>query len=232
MDDLFRKLNTLVRARVSDVLGDPLRSRRERTPSGDALDAEVERLRQQINAAIDHEDQLKAKIAKMEQEANLLDIQADEALLAGNEAQARHLIERMQHVRRLIEMARADLSAHQIVASDLIRRVNVLEATVAEAHRQEEVQAAEPSETEADRADQRTPTAESVQRRIDSLSSIVKQAQERIARVTGEQSAQTRNEAEDEAAPESLQQDMPAASEDSESVEDDLAVRRNRLSRR
>jgi phage shock protein A len=231
MDDLFRKLNTLVRARASDVLGDPLRSRRDRTPSGRALDAEVERLRQQINAAIDREDQLKEKISKMQQEADLLDIQADEALVAGNEAQARHLVERMQRVQRLIEMARSDLNAHQMAASDLIRRVNLLEATVADVRQQAETPPAEPTETEVDNAAEETPTAESVQRRIDSLSNVVKQAQERIARTTSEQAAQAVNETEDEA-PQSLQQDASAASDDNDSVEDDLSARRNRLSRR
>ena len=232
MDDLFRKLNTLVRSRVNEVLDNPLGLRRDRPLSGGALEAEVERLRQQINAAIDHEDQLKEKIAGLEREADLLDIQADEALLAGNEAQARHLIERMQHTRRLIEMARSDLNAHQMAASDLIRRVNLLDATIAEVQQQAETPPAEIDEPPVEQQAEETPTAETVQRRIDSLSDVVRQAQERIARTATQQEAAAADSTEDEAAPQSLQQDAPAADDSSESVEDDLAVRRNRLSRR
>lgn len=225
MDDLLRKISTLVRSRVNDVLGDPLRSRRDAPPTGKALDAEVERLRQQIDGAIDHEDQLKEKISKMQQEADLLDIQADEALLAGNEAQARHHVERMQHIRRLIEMAQADLSAHQMAAADLIRRVNLLEAIVVEKRQQVD---APPADLSAPDAEAETPSAESVQRRINSLGNVVRQAQERIARQQADEESPT--EAED--APQSLQQDAPASDADSTDTDDDLEVRRNRLSRR
>jgi phage shock protein A len=160
MSDLFRKLNTLVKARINDALSSSTQPRhRDNDPPslGPEMDREIETLRERINAAIEYEDQLQAQVNALVSEVASYDHQADEAVAQGKEAQARHLIERMQWAQRRLEMARADLAQHQLVAQDLIQRVNLLEASVADARQTTDEQ---PDEN--------------------ALSDVVKGAQERI----------------------------------------------------
>lgn len=134
MSDLFRKLNTLMRAKVSEVLDDVTSGELPRIPNpmNKKLDQDIETLRERINQAIDHEDQLQAKVGQLEAEIAQLDAQADAAVEQGQDAQARYLIAQMQRAQQRLEMARSDLREHQLVAQELIQRVNLLEATVAD----------------------------------------------------------------------------------------------------
>lgn len=140
MSDLFKKLNLLVKSGINDILGEASGTRRrsESTPkSGKALDREVKALRQRINEAIAHEDSLQARVSGLQTEIELFDRQADEAVRQGNEAVARHLIEQMKRAQQRLAMANSDLTQHQLVTQDLIRRVNHLEATVADVRHQQ-----------------------------------------------------------------------------------------------
>jgi len=135
MADLFKKLNTLLRAAANDVLSLPSENTNLPNPFNRKLDSDVESLRKRINEAINYEAELQNRVNVLRDEVNRLDAEADAAVKAGQEAQARHLIAQMKRSEQRLTMAEADLQAHQLVAQDLIRRVNLLEATIADARR-------------------------------------------------------------------------------------------------
>lgn len=139
MADLFKKLNVLIKSSLHDVVGDDS-SRRAASPPrlGKDIDREIAALRQRVNDAASYEDELKARIHTLESEIARLDQQADEAVEQRREEQARYLIEQMQRAQQRLTIARADLREHQLVAQELLQRVNTLEAYVAEARRQQQ----------------------------------------------------------------------------------------------
>jgi phage shock protein A len=138
MDDLFKKLNVLIKSSLHDVVGDDP-SRRTASPPrlGRDIDREIAALRQRVNDAAVYEDELKARITTLEAEIARVDQQADEAVEQRREEQARYLIEQMQRAQQRLTIARADLREHQLVAQELLQRVNMLETYVAEARRQQ-----------------------------------------------------------------------------------------------
>lgn len=127
MSDLLKKLNTLVRSNLSDLT--PSLPRFERSPN---LDRQVSELRDRINSALEHEDQLQATANTLRAEVERLDQQADAAVAQGQDAQARHILEQMKRAQQRLDIAESDLAMHQRVAQELIQRVNLLEATVAD----------------------------------------------------------------------------------------------------
>ena len=135
MSDLFKKLNLLVKSSINDVLGDELPRRREpsRGRLGKNLDKEVAHLRERINDAIAHENTLQERVESFTRDIAALDAQADEAVKAGNEAQARHIIAQLQRTQQRLTIAESDLREHQLVTQDLIQRVNLLDSVVSEA---------------------------------------------------------------------------------------------------
>lgn len=128
MNDLLKKLNTLMRAQLGDLTPDlPSFPRRP------DLDGQVEDMRARINDALAHEDQLMAKVQALRTEAERLDADADAALSRGDQTHARHLLMQLQRTEQRLTIAEADLRSHQRAAEELIRQVNVLEATIADA---------------------------------------------------------------------------------------------------
>lgn len=127
MDDLFKKLNTLIRATAPDIK--PSLPRRDSPPD---LDRQVYDLRQRINSALEHEDDLMATVRQLSDTAQRLDSDADAALAQGDEATARHLLAQLNRTQQRLAMAQADLEQHRLSVQDLISRVNLLEATLAD----------------------------------------------------------------------------------------------------
>ena len=213
MSDLFKKLNVLVKAGISDLLGEENTAGRTRRRSlrpeqlGKDIDREISSLRQRINEALDYEDELLAKVRSLSDEVARWDVQADEAVAAGNDAAARDAIDRMQSAQRRLAMAESDLHEHRLVTQEFIERVNMLEAAVADARRAQ--------------AEKQPEEAQSVQTTIQTagqaLSDVLRDAREKIAGM-GDQI--------------STQQELDAPrQQDNQSVEDDLARRRERLSK-
>lgn len=156
MSSLLNKISTLLRARIEDFLEEDLRlssgpDRRELLSAnrlGKDVDREIEALRRRIDEAITHEEKLQEEIDALRQEAADWDLRADNALLAGDEAAARHAVLQMQHAERSAAFKEADLVQHRRSTAEFIERVNMLEGLVAEArNRQEEPAAAPPSAT-------------------------------------------------------------------------------------
>jgi chromosome segregation ATPase len=136
--NIFDKLNVLVRSGLSGLLGDdPDRSPRLRSapssPLGKQVDRDIAALRQQINRALDDEDRMQAEIAAMQQQIATWDQQADEAVARHDDDAARQQIRQIQLKQQHLAMLEADLTDHQYATSELIRRVNEMEAIVAEA---------------------------------------------------------------------------------------------------
>jgi phage shock protein A len=153
MAKLIGKLNVLVRSSINSVLGDEAdrSSSRRGHPSlsrlGKDIDREIEALRQQINHALDDEDRQQVEMNALRQQIAGWDQQADKALSQGDEATARHAIRQMQTEQRRLTMLEAELAQHRIATSELIQRVNELEAVVAEARRRQAEAPTEEKET-------------------------------------------------------------------------------------
>lgn len=206
MSRLINKLNVLVQSSLHSVLGDDSSPRR--TPIspqqlGKGIDKEIAALRAQIDEALDAEDRTTAELDAMQQEIDTLDQEADRALAQGDDAAARHLITQLQIKQQQHAMLTADLTQHRRSTSELIKRVNELEAMVAEARRQE-AEAAQADEAD----DQAEPAENSLAARLRHVRNLI----------TGEEDAPAAS------AP------APTDVVDERAVEDDLARRRDRLS--
>ncbi len=221
MNDLFKKLNLLIRSSLNEALGAELplaELRRRLTPDrlGPDIDHEVMALRQRINEALDYETQLQAKVDALQSEVARWDQQADEAVMAGNDAAARHAIVQMRRAQERLALARADLDDHQRVAAELIDRVNLLEAVAAEAKLAQEQTAAGEAGEPAEQETQRPPL------NVPPLAEVLRGAHEKIGQM-GDLLA-TQNEIA------AASTKPPAPSEDA-AADDDLAARRQRLSK-
>ena len=166
--DLFRKLNVLVRASINEVLEDAQKAVTaplQRIPAhrlGAGIEREVSKLREQVNHALDFENELQARVGQIQQEVTSLDAQADAAVANGQEDQARYLLERMTRAQQRMAMTEADLRDHRIAVQELILRVNELDATISEAqhaqaHPTDKVPPAAPAIAPAARPSSATP---------------------------------------------------------------------------
>jgi len=231
MSDLFKKLNVLVKAKLNETLEDMTGGQRRVSgvPLDKNVDRKIEALRKQINKAIDRENELQAQVASLREEITRLDRQADEAVQRGEDAAARHLIEQMKRSEQRLVMAESDLSAHQLVAEELIQKVNMLDAAVADARRVEEQKTASPETTLP--ADEE-PVDVRQQMRV-KPEEVMKKAQERIAglgEILGAKRDQLESAIHEDEGPSAAE----VAKEESAkaAIEDDLAARRDRLSKR
>lgn len=126
---MFKKLNILLRSSLND--------RRSDSPPPLSRDAErdVAMLRRRINEALADEDELRARVQSLEAEVARWDAEADRFVAANNDASARYAVEQMQRAQQRLTMAASDLRDHQLVTQELIQRVNMLDAAVADARR-------------------------------------------------------------------------------------------------
>ena len=218
MNDLFRKLNILVKSSLNDLIGEPGTTRRRSLPPerlGREIDNEVAALRARINEAVAYEDQLQRRVAEIMDEVARLDAEADAAVEAKAEDRARYAVEQMKRAQQRLTMAENDLRDHRLVTQELIMRVNTLEAVVADARRAQANAAAA--------AEQQTEEPAPLPGRL--LSDVLKEARERVAQLGSV--IEARDEQQSAAA--TPQADAPNPSP--QSVDDDLASRRQRLSK-
>lgn len=223
MNDLFKKLNVLVKSSLNDRLSGDARPERPRM----AKDAqgEIDGLRQRINDAVQYEDEIKARIRQIDDEAARWDAQADDAVARGDEANARYAIEQMRRAQQRATMTEADLREHQRMTQELIQRVNTLDAYVADVRRAQEASAEAPvaASTEAP-ADAVEPPRQTEAAPLPDLGGVLREAREKIASLADTAAAQRELQA--NPAP-----GQPTAA-DAAAVDDDLDRRRQRLSKR
>jgi chromosome segregation ATPase len=117
------KFNTLIQANVRNPLG----GRRPRE-AGDNLEAEIARLREVFHAAEQDQAAVDGRIAALDEDILKWDAQADDALRAGNEAEARHIIEQIERARRKRTMMQSERDAHQRAMNQLFTQISQLEA--------------------------------------------------------------------------------------------------------
>ncbi len=135
MSDFISKLNVLVRASLNSVAsGDTLR----RIPPeriGTDIDGEIAALRQHIDEALNAEDAMQARLGDLTAQIETLDQSADAALLAGDDAKARAIVQQITRQQTAARTLTADLDDHRRATSELIERVNMLESMVSDARR-------------------------------------------------------------------------------------------------
>lgn len=147
MTDLFKKLNTLVKASLNDLVseaGNSLRGGLNRETLGPDIEGEVKLLRQRVNEALDYETQLQSRVKIVNDEVDRWDREADSAVARGNDDAARHALEQKVRAEQRLRMAQDDVEAHRAVTQELMGRVNQLEAAVADARRSEAAAPAPP----------------------------------------------------------------------------------------
>jgi phage shock protein A len=224
MTNLLDKLNVLVKSSLNSFLGDA--AGMPRVPAerlGKDIDGEIARLRQQIDAALNQEDAMLKRLEQLQQQIDSYDQQADAALQRNDEATARYLIQQMQHQQQLATMLQAELDQHRRATSEFIERVNMLEALVSDARRQQASAPAGEAKTEAEH----TPGAV--------LSNLLREARERVESTVGNMLTPAQNAepgqsisiATEAKGSEETSQPQPPDSQ----VEADLAKRRARLSK-
>lgn len=240
MSDLFKKLNTLIQAGMHDVLDEAQKVASTpgklipRRQLGADIDHEVGQLRQQINKALDYEDEIVAKIAEVQSEVNALDEQSNQALANDDEVNARYYLERMYRAQQRQSMLESDLNEHRIVTQELMQRVNELDATIAEVRHRE--QAAAQQDTPADElssasADTAAKTGVEIAQEISqqaskALSDVLREARERVEQMTDLTEAQADVQQQvTSSVEEQVQQETQKAK-----IDEDIAARRARLS--
>lgn len=225
MNDFFDKLNTLMRAKLSGLLGDNpssthVASDSDKPQSLNQVAKDAENLRSRANHAIEYEHQLEAKIADIHKQLTTLNRQADDATLSGNEAMARYFIEKIQKLEAQLAQLERDLNEHRQLAHDLIQKVNTLEATIADIQSQQ-------SPTQTDNPTQKTVT--------DKFSELVYDAQKRIhdlgERIRGRKDM-LQSEMNTDVDVQSLGQNSVSSQPSESDIEADLERRRNRLSKK
>lgn len=221
MSDMFKKLNLLLKSRLTNVLGENPLQKFSVTPKhlGKDLDKEVDYLRKQINDAVAYEEGLQQRVEQLTQDAEEIDRKADEAVASGDDIEARHLIGRLQHIQQHLTIAKSDLYEHQLVTGELIQRVNTLDAIVAEAKRQQQEQE---ETTESLQQDDEISHSTGI------LSNVLRDTREKIGNI-GENITTLTNRV-------SSNTDEATSSheeivDDQNTVNDDLEKRRQRLSR-
>jgi len=203
MNDLLKKLNVLVKSTLHDALGEDSEHKPlPRIKLGKGIDHEVDQLRERINEALSFEEQLQSRVQTLQAEVDKWDKEADDAVKTGIDAHARYAVGQMQRAQQRITIAQSDLHEHQLVTQELIMRVNTLDAAVADARRSENESAA-----------QTEPASSGT-----NLSDALRDVREKISRTTS-----------------SIQNTVPQMPAEppveDKIVEDDLARRRQRLSK-
>jgi chromosome segregation ATPase len=205
MNDLLNKLNVLLRSTVSNTVDSVTGGARPEASGVDpGRDAVV--LRQRVNEAIQYEDQLQARLRTLESEVARWDEAADAAVSKGDDAAARYAVEQLTLAKQRAAMAESDLQQHRRVTEELLLRVNELEAAVADAGLTKEKgpEAALDFGVVADR-----------------INTIVDQFRDRVSALqTGIQARESGETA------------TPAPPPPPAEVDDDLASRRDRLSKK
>lgn len=218
MADLFKKLNTLVKAGLHDLLssGDNDQSGGAPLPAitpgrlGVNIDRELKAMHERVNDALAYEEKLRKTITALEEEIRTLDAQADAAVERGDEVSARSLIDELRRAERRQAMLHGDLYQHQVVAQELTDRVKELEVMVDAAKRVQTGQA--PPENASP---------------LPSLSDVLRRTRETITSM-----GETIEAAGEVQSPADQPEQSPPASPNSPSAADDLEQRRQRLAKK
>jgi phage shock protein A len=237
MTSLFRKINTLVRAQIDSFLEDDLRIPRGRRdePIPDPLSKEAQQeivtLRQEIDEALNYEDRLQEQVDALHQDASDLDAQVNQALQANDDATAKQLLAALRRAEQKIEMLNAGLEKHRKHTSILMDEVNMLEGMVADARAQQN----QPPAAAAPESPPEPTVSVPVTIHEDTTAKPITEAPpapppQPTINVRVQDASQTTDDDAQPAPPSPTQKpDAPATPQDND--EQELAARRDRLSR-
>jgi hypothetical protein len=239
MSGLFKKLNTLVNAKINSAMSDAGEGARRRLgrQSNPNMDKQVKKLRNQVDKAMVREDELQANVATLLDEVTRLDQQADNAVRTGDDDSARRLISQLQRAQQRLEMAEADLRQHQLVAEELIYQVNMLEASV-DAARQADASStkkknvpAQPG-TDSVEGQKEENIVEIAQRKIDDLANLMGEKKDQLAAVIQQEPPQPAQSESITPQPQTTEKKPYEDAIKEAKVQDDLDSRRRRLSKK
>ncbi|MBZ0308525.1 MAG: hypothetical protein K8I82_20835 [Anaerolineae bacterium] len=142
--NLLEKFNVLLQANLHNLTPDLSRLNLRR--AGKNLDREIAALQKQMDAATEDEAQIEAKIAAMTATILKWDEDADKAVKAGQNAQARFAIQQMEIEKRRLTMLQAELDEHRQTMAALMRQLNEFES-VLKAAQQAQAEAEEETAT-------------------------------------------------------------------------------------
>lgn len=227
MDDFFKKLNVLVRAGINDLLSeDRAHPRGSLRPErlGKDVDREIAALRERINQALDYEDELQTRVTALQTEAANLDQIIDDLVARSEDAAARHSAEQLQRTRQRLTVAESDLRAHQMVTQELIQRVNELDAAVADARQREHQKGGTADSSPGmETTSQAEAEGQSASKRV---SDVLHEMRMKISEMSDIIAA--RDDVAQSGTPSATAPEAP----DEKAVEEDLARRRDRLSKK
>jgi phage shock protein A len=215
MSDFFKKLNVLVKASLNELADVESHVRRWQRASGKPgvdVERDVRALRERVDEALAYEDELAARVQALQVELEQWDTAADEAVAAGQDEKARYAVEQVQRVNQRLALAESDLREHRLVTQELIARVNQLEAVVADVRR-----------SEAEAAPESPESSEGLERAGRVVAEVLNDMRQKITEMSemigpavaaGEEAEETEVQPDDAA------------------VADDLARRRERLSKK
>jgi phage shock protein A len=142
MDSIFDKITTLVNAQVNDFLGRNPKSPLARIK----LDPEevetnprrtVQSLRKRLDEALAYEDDIQAKIDRLNQEALQLDEQADAMVQSGDEFGARRILSQLNMKQQQLTIAESELRDHRLLTQHLMQEMTTLEMALDSQQRQQ-----------------------------------------------------------------------------------------------
>lgn len=202
MTNIFDKLGVLLRSKVgglADDLASPFGSGTKR--------GQVDKLRKQVNSAVEYEENIQKQIRTLEAEITDLNHQVDRAVEQGQDATARHILTTLQRREQHLTLLQGDLETHQMILNELILQVNQLDAVVSD----QSQPVTEPVEPRSD--------VDDLQNRVDKFQQVIHDSQSRINEL-GEKI---------KAKHETQSSDQEATDDD---IDDELEKRRNRLMKR
>jgi phage shock protein A len=135
MADLFKKLNTLIRASIND-LGSPPTAKDDRPRLTQQLDRDLRTLYSRVDDTERFQHELQSRSASLQQELSRLDGEIDEALRRGQAEHARYLQEQANRARQRLTMTESDLREHQRASAELAWQVHQLETALEETRQQ------------------------------------------------------------------------------------------------
>lgn len=135
MADLFKKLNTLIRASIND-LGSPPAAKDDRPRMTQQLDRDLRTLYARVEDTERFQHELQTRSASLQQELARLDGEIDAALQYGQSENARYLQEQANRARQRLTMTESDLREHQRASAELAWQVHQLETALEETRQQ------------------------------------------------------------------------------------------------
>lgn len=141
VDSLLHNLPGIGSDATPDLSLDPAALRDPRVIAD--VERKVDTMRKQIDAALREEDAMQARLDEVQRQQEAYDQQADVALERGDELEARRLVGLMQQARHRASMLAAQLDEHRTATSAYIERVNMLEAMIVDARQMQAATAAD-----------------------------------------------------------------------------------------